>query len=143
MRESSGPDRHDYYSDRPRAVAPRLQVTLSTVPETAVIVHLDGEVDQDTRRFLDDALAQAISDHPPLVIVDLAGLAFCYSSCLNALIAARLDARAAHVEMVLAAASPQTTRLLELTGTDQLFAVHGSVRAALADAGGFRDGTTP
>ncbi|WP_431676186.1 DUF6296 family protein [Kitasatospora sp. KL5] len=125
--------RYDYRADHTRAV-PRLpQVTLTTVPGRAVIVHIEGEVDQDTRRTLEDALARAIGNRPPRLVVDLAGLSFCYSVCLNTLLAARLDAKAVGVQMVLAAATPQTVRLLEITGADEIFTVRGSVREALAD----------
>ncbi|MFD5436929.1 STAS domain-containing protein [Kitasatospora sp. NPDC127067] len=97
-----------------------------------MIVQVQGDVDQETRRTLDDALAEAITARPPLLVVDLAGLAFCYSACVNALLAARLNAIAAGIEMVLAAARPQTIRVLTLTETDRLFTLHDSVRSALA-----------
>ncbi|MFE9428304.1 STAS domain-containing protein [Kitasatospora sp. NPDC006697] len=99
----------------------------------AVIVRLDGEVDLEDRQPLQQALARVAQTRPPRLIVDLTGLVFCHSVCLNALLAARQRARAAGVEMVLAAPPPQTRRVLEITGTDQVFTICSSVRTALAD----------
>ncbi|MEU8511046.1 STAS domain-containing protein [Kitasatospora sp. NPDC048722] len=110
---------------------PPLRVTNTTITGRAVIIHVEGDVDQDTRPTLDLALAEAIAARPPVVVVDLAGLGFCYSVCLNALVAARLDANAVGVRMVLASPTSQALRVLKLTETDQLFTLHDSVRAAL------------
>ncbi|MFF2145140.1 STAS domain-containing protein [Kitasatospora sp. NPDC058190] len=122
------------HADDLQVTTPRLRITTTTVPGTAVIVHLDGEVDQEDRGTLENVLTKAVTDRPPRLIVDLAGLVFCYSVCLNALLTARQDANAAGVEMLLAAATPQTMRLLEITGADEVFTIHPSVRAALTDA---------
>ncbi|MFJ9847371.1 STAS domain-containing protein [Kitasatospora sp. NPDC101155] len=126
------------HPDDLRIVTPRLRITTTTASGTAVIVHLDGEVDQDDRGTLDDVLAKALADRPPGLIIDLSGLAFFYSVCLNALLTARLDAKAAGVEIMLAAPPPQTRRVLEITGADEVFSIHTSVRAALAAAAGRR-----
>ncbi|WP_157855386.1 MULTISPECIES: STAS domain-containing protein [Kitasatospora] len=114
-----------------RPGAPLLRVTSTTIPGSAAIIHVHGDVDQDTRRALDEALAKAIVDRPPLLVVDLAGLGFCYSVCLNALLSARRDANAAGTRMALAAVTPQALRVLKLTETDRLFTLHDSVHAAL------------
>ncbi|MCC9310555.1 STAS domain-containing protein [Kitasatospora sp. RB6PN24] len=124
-------DRQDR-TDTPWVLAPRLRITTTTAPGTAVIVRLDGEADQDDRHELEDTFDRAVRARPPRLIVDLTGLTFCYSVCLNVLLAARLDAKAAGVEMVLAAPPRQTLRLLEITGTAELFTCYAGVRAALA-----------
>ncbi|MER5352052.1 STAS domain-containing protein [Kitasatospora sp. NPDC002551] len=118
----------------PRVLTPRLRITIRTLPGTAVIVRLDGEADQEDRPGLDHALSRALRDRPPRLVIDLAGQTFCYSVCLNALLAARLDANAAGVEMMLAAPPPQTVRLLKITGADTAFTIHPSLHAALAGA---------
>lgn len=117
-----------------RAFTPRLRITSAALPGTAVIVRIEGEVDQEDRHKLDNALLRAVRDRPPRLVVDLTGLTLCYSVCLNALLAARLHARAAGVEMVLAAPPPQTMRVLEITGADEVFTIRATVRAALTGA---------
>ncbi|MFF4818912.1 STAS domain-containing protein [Kitasatospora sp. NPDC001309] len=121
----------------PRHVpTPRLRITTTAAPGGTVIVRLDGEVDQDDRPQLDDALTVALDKRPNRLVVDLAGLTFCYSVCLNALLTARRTANAVGVVMALAAPLPQTVRVLELTGVDEVFTLYPSVRAALAGAPG-------
>ncbi|MFF7586305.1 STAS domain-containing protein [Kitasatospora purpeofusca] len=112
--------------------APLLRITTTTDSGTARIVHLHGEADLDQRPRLDSALERALADHPPRLVVDLAGLRFCDSTVLNALLRTRLAARAAGLLLVLAAPSSQTRRLLKITGTDEVFTVRDSVHAALA-----------
>ncbi|MFH8386678.1 STAS domain-containing protein [Kitasatospora sp. NPDC018058] len=133
MHRLPGSARHEGLDDL-QVTTPRLRITTTTVSGTAVIVHLDGEVDQDDRGALEGVLTKAVADRPPRLIVDLTGLIFCYSVCLNALLTARQDAQAAGVEMLLAAPGPQTLRLLEITGADEVFPIHASVRAALTAA---------
>ncbi|MFI8454316.1 STAS domain-containing protein [Kitasatospora sp. NPDC085464] len=133
MPDPVGSTRHDCPAPL-RVLTPHLRITTTKLPGTAVIVRLDGEADQEDRCRLDNALSRALQDRPPRLVIDLADQTFCYSVCLNALLVARLDAKAAGVEMVLAAPPPQTMRLLEVTGTDEVFTVRSSVRTALAGA---------
>ncbi|MFJ6772644.1 STAS domain-containing protein [Kitasatospora sp. NPDC091257] len=128
-------ERQDDCPDPPPILTPHLRITTTKIPGTAVIVRLDGVADdQEDRRRLNNALSRALQDRPPWLVIDLANQTFCYSVCLNALLAARLGAKAAQVEMMLAAPPPQTMRLLEITGTDAAFTIHPSVHAALGSA---------
>ncbi|MEU9076072.1 STAS domain-containing protein [Kitasatospora sp. NPDC048538] len=111
--------------------APRLRITTSGTPETALVLHLDGQVDQGEHVLLDAGLARAVKERPPRLVIDLAGLTFCDSTGLNALLRTRLEALATGVELVLASPPPQVKRLLELTGTDGVFTIRDDVPAAL------------
>ncbi|WP_354644762.1 STAS domain-containing protein [Kitasatospora camelliae] len=115
------------------ATATLLRITTTTGSGAARIVHLNGQVDQDQRLRLESALERAVADRPPRLVVDLAGLGFCDSTGLNALLKTRIAARAAGLPLVLAAPTSQTRRLLEITGADEVFTIYDSVRAALAD----------
>ncbi|MGO4462866.1 STAS domain-containing protein [Streptomyces sp. M-16] len=116
------------------APVPLLRFTTMTPSGTnARVLSLYGEVDQDRRRQLHDALAEAVRAGPPRLVVDLSGLTFCDSTGLNALLQTRLDADAAGVRLLLAAPPPNVMRLLEITGTAALFTIRGSVPAALVD----------
>ncbi|MFE6746497.1 STAS domain-containing protein [Kitasatospora purpeofusca] len=97
---------------------------------TTVVCRVTGGVDHEHRRLLDETLAKAITDAPALLVVDLAALTFCDSTCLNALLRARNDAEAAGVWMVLSGVGPQLLRLLEITGTVELFTRRAHLRTA-------------
>ncbi|MGJ5830031.1 STAS domain-containing protein [Streptomyces ossamyceticus] len=55
------------------------------------------------------------------LVLDLAGLTFCDSSGITALIAARSHAHAAEVDIALAAVPAHTLRILRLVDLDQIF----------------------
>ncbi|MGW2256135.1 STAS domain-containing protein [Kitasatospora sp. NPDC001660] len=113
-------------------IGPILRITGLATPE-AVVCRLEGEIDQDQRPRLENALARIIRDRPPRLVVDLAGVDFCDSTGLNILLQTRQDAALAGTSLVLAALSPQIRRLLEITGTDDVFTIRDSVHAALHD----------
>ncbi|MEU8926277.1 STAS domain-containing protein [Kitasatospora sp. NPDC048545] len=113
-----------------------LRIAATDLPGSALVLHLHGEVDRDQRAVLEDALTRAVKDCPPRLIVDLAGLSFCDSTGLNALLATRLEAQANSVRLTLAAPPPQLRRLLEITGGDEIFTIRDTVRAALDEATG-------
>ncbi|AUY53728.1 STAS domain-containing protein, partial [Streptomyces sp. CB01881] len=76
---------------------PPLQVTSREATMTTVVCRVEGEADHDTRHLLDAALAKAVADAPAMLIIDLAPLTFCDSTCLNSLLQAHHDAEAAGV----------------------------------------------
>lgn len=96
--------------------------------EQQVIVRVGGEMDIDRAPLLHEALRTLITqpDCPPEVVLDLTELAFCDSSGLNAILRARLAAEEHDRRLSLHAPNPQVTKLLALTGTDQLFPITGT-----------------
>ncbi|MFF7456604.1 STAS domain-containing protein [Kitasatospora sp. NPDC008115] len=111
---------------------PLLRITTAHFPDGAEVVRLDGTVDYDQRARLHDALDRALDGRPHLLVVDLSHLLFCDSTCLNELLRLRLAAQAGGTGLVLAAVPAQARRLLDATGTNEVFTVRPSVRAALA-----------
>ncbi|MFD0260075.1 STAS domain-containing protein [Kitasatospora indigofera] len=99
------------------------------------VVEVTGELDYDTaprvRVALEDALA--VAPVPPILVVDLAGVTFCDSSGLNALLQARIDAQGQGSVLRLARPTPAVARLLEITGADQVFPVDPDVPATVPD----------
>lgn len=93
-----------------------------------VIVRVGGEMDIDRAPLLQEALRTLITqpDCPPEVVLDLTRLTFCDSSGLNALLQARLTAEEHGRRISLHAPNQQVTKLLALTGTDQLFPITGT-----------------
>ncbi|MFD0278947.1 STAS domain-containing protein [Kitasatospora sp. NPDC127111] len=120
-------------SRTPGALAPLLRITAFTAPGQAVVVRLDGEAAPDRRRRLDAALSRMVALRPARLVVDLAGLAYCDTTSLDALLGARAAAQAADVELLLASPTAQARRLLESTGPEELFTIRDSVLAALGD----------
>ncbi|GAA2787402.1 hypothetical protein GCM10010441_10590 [Kitasatospora paracochleata] len=114
---------------------PPLLITVTDLPGTALVLHLDGEIDQDQRAALENALEEAVEACPPRLVVDLSGLTFCDSTGLNALLRTRLAAHAADIDLVIAAPPAQVRRLLDITGAGHVLTTCASVRAALHDHG--------
>ncbi|MFF7590422.1 STAS domain-containing protein [Kitasatospora purpeofusca] len=124
------PRRNAGLSGSTTMTAPLLRITVADLPGIARVVRLDGEVDHDQREQLEDALAHAVADRPPQLVVDLAGLAFCDCAGVNALLKARRQASACGVGLMLVCPPPQVSRLLELTGTGAVFTIRPMVNAA-------------
>ncbi|MGW6864814.1 STAS domain-containing protein [Streptomyces sp. NPDC054901] len=95
-----------------------------------VVVQVAGEMDLDHARHLRAELEAALGRAREEVVVDLSGLAFCDSSGLNALLAARLQAEELGRVLRLAGPSRQMLRLLEMTGARELFRIDAQPPAA-------------
>ncbi|MFD8596007.1 STAS domain-containing protein [Kitasatospora sp. NPDC059646] len=119
------------------ATGPDLRVTVERVSESVCVVRPVGDMDMDRRHQFAAALDEAMQ--PPaarVVVVDLAGLGFCDSTGVNALLTARTTASAAGIRLVVAGPSQQMLRLLEATGADEVFDIEEDVDAALNAADG-------
>ncbi|WP_405021664.1 STAS domain-containing protein (plasmid) [Kitasatospora sp. NBC_00070] len=112
-----------------------LRVTTVDVPGQARVVRLAGETGLAQRDRLGQALAAALREPPPLLVVDLSGLAFCDSTGLSALIRLRLATEDVGTTLVLAAPSRPVIRLIRSVCAEEMFVVHGSIAAALAGTG--------
>ncbi|GJF35127.1 hypothetical protein KNE206_78270 [Kitasatospora sp. NE20-6] len=91
------------------------------------VVELCGDLDLDAVPTLRSALHQAMSRRPvpPMLVVDLAQVAFCDTSGLDALLAARIEAEGRGIPLYLARPSRQVARLLATVGADRLLPVDG------------------
>ncbi|MFH9355170.1 STAS domain-containing protein [Kitasatospora sp. NPDC017646] len=117
-------------ADDSDTIGPCLRITTLSTGET-VVCRLAGEIDQVQRPKLGNALARAVSQRPHQLIVDMAAVSFCDSSGPNALLQTLQDAALAGTLLVLTSLPPQVRRLLEVTGTDEVFTIRDSVYAAL------------
>ncbi|MFE2914387.1 STAS domain-containing protein [Kitasatospora indigofera] len=99
----------------------------ATVRDTPAgpVVEAAGELDLDSvptlRATLRHVLAAAIP--PPALMVDLAAVTFCDSIGLRALLQARIEAERRGTTLRLANPTKAVARVLEITGTDRVFAV--------------------
>jgi anti-sigma B factor antagonist len=97
---------------------------------TARVVRLAGELDLYNAAQVRSALADACTQAPERIVVDLGEVDFIDSTALGVLIETRtkLDNRDG---FLLAAPGLETRRALQISGLDKLFTVHDTVPDAL------------
>lgn len=91
------------------------------------LVSLFGELDLDTVPDLNDVLGSALGTPATVVVVDCAGLDFCDSTGLNALLRAQARAEAQGSRIELARPRPLVLRMLELTGVTEAFTLRDTL----------------
>ncbi|MFE8949350.1 STAS domain-containing protein [Streptomyces sp. NPDC007856] len=91
---------------------------------TGPVLEITGELDYLTAPELRAAFAALALRPGQRLVLDLAGMEFCDSSGITALIAARHHAHAAQADIALAAVPPPTLRVLRIVGLDQIFTLH-------------------
>ncbi|GAA1889466.1 STAS domain-containing protein [Streptomyces durmitorensis] len=96
------------------------------------VVELAGELDHDSFSQLRELLPELHLQAGRQLVVDLAGVTFCDSSGISALIAARNHALAARAVLVLAAVPGHISRILGIVGLDWVFPAYPTAQAAEA-----------
>ncbi|MFH8800837.1 STAS domain-containing protein [Streptomyces sp. NPDC017936] len=97
---------------------------------TGPVLQVVGDLDYTHASELRDLLPALALQPGQRLVLDLAGMAFCDSSGLTALIAARNHAEAARADIALAAVPAPTLRVLRIVGLDQVFPLHPDSEAA-------------
>lgn len=107
--------------------------------ENTAVLSLSGELDLMSSAELRQGIAEAISSGAPAcVVIDLAELAFCDSSGLNALIFAVNSVEAAGGRLVLSGTQGRIARLFSVTGLNRRFQSYDTVGEAMAALPGSR-----
>ncbi|MGW0392026.1 STAS domain-containing protein [Streptomyces sp. NPDC003042] len=96
----------------------------------AVVLTLAGELDHDTAGPLRAAL-DAAARRGGRLVVDMAGLEFCDSTGLNALLHSRITVQETGGSLELAGLRGSVARMFRITGADGVFPVHTDVAQAL------------
>lgn len=104
-------------------------------PGTALLT-VGGEIDTVTAPHLEAALDALLGTGDDTLVADLSHVTFLASSGLAVLIQAAHRAERSHRKLHLVASGRQVRRPLEITGTDQLFELHGDLASAGLPAGG-------
>lgn len=104
--------------------------TTTQATATGPVLALAGELDSSTAPAAHDAIRQLTLGTGDQLVVDLAGLTFCDSSGIAALIAARDFAHRAGAEIALAAVPRHLGKVLALLGLADLFATHATAEQA-------------
>nr|WP_063810430.1 STAS domain-containing protein [Kibdelosporangium phytohabitans] len=91
------------------------------------VVHLAGEIDMATQPDFDGALDEAAGTGSALVIVDLSAITFLASIGLRSLVRANRDVEQAGRAMRVVDGSSAVTRVMEISGLDQLLSIYHTV----------------
>ncbi|OXM59856.1 STAS domain-containing protein [Amycolatopsis vastitatis] len=96
------------------------------------VVTVSGEVDVATAPRLRAEFGALTLERGQLLVVDLAGVTFCDSSGISALIAARNLAEEAEAGVALAAVPDRLSRTFALIGLGDFFPTYPSAEEAIA-----------
>jgi anti-anti-sigma factor len=97
---------------------------------TGPVLEISGDLDHTTAGELRECLTALTLRPGQRLVLDLAGMEFCDSSGITALIVARNHAHAARADVALAAVPAPTLRVLRMVGLDQIFTLHPDSDAA-------------
>jgi anti-anti-sigma factor len=113
------------------AQSPRLE----RAPDVAgaVVIELAGELDLAVCPRLRTLVDEATADGPETLVIDVTEVAFMDSSVLREFLRGHRAVEDAGGRIVVAGAQPTVRRLLELTGTAEMFALADSLDAALGN----------
>jgi anti-sigma B factor antagonist len=118
---------------RPPRSAGSLDLEISHPRPDAALLVVNGELDTLTAPELDAALRELVAEPHRVLVVDLSGVTFLASSGLAVLIRAAHRAEDSDRALHLVVTARAVLRPLEITGSDQLFALHADLAAALRD----------
>ncbi|MEA2170623.1 MAG: hypothetical protein QOF76_3923 [Solirubrobacteraceae bacterium] len=102
------------------SLEPRLE-RLPAPAEGVALLELAGELDLAVSDRLHELIDAIIADEPRLAVADITGVDFMDSTMLRELLRAHRALEEAGSQLVVAGAQPAVARLLELTGTNEVF----------------------
>lgn len=97
-----------------------------------VIVRVQGRLDANSAATLEQRLVASIDGGTRRLVVDCEPLEYISSAGLRVLLVAAKRLRAADGEIGLAALKEPIKEVLDIAGFSSIFAIHGSVDAAVA-----------
>jgi anti-anti-sigma factor len=101
-----------------------VDVTTETLPDGAVVVHVDGELDMATSGALEEALEGTDGGR---VVIDLGGCTFVDSSAVRVLVRAARSAEESGRTLSLVARDPGILRVLQIAAVDTMLPVHSTL----------------
>ena len=105
-----------------------LILSTQPAPDGAVLT-VAGDLDYVSAASLRAAVEAVVLRPGQILTLDLAGLTFCDSSGITALIAIRNHAQARKADIVLTNTPAATVRVLRFVGLDQIFRIHSATEA--------------
>lgn len=98
-----------------------------------LVASFSGDMDYATGPVFRTELLNLLDSGDRCIVLDLAGVPFCDSAGLNALLAARRYAQEIGTILVLARVQVQLRQLLRITGVDEILHVYDEVEGAVTD----------
>jgi anti-sigma B factor antagonist len=99
------------------------------------VMTLPAEIDVSNADQIREDLLAAVAQDASLVIADMSATTFSDSAGVTALVRVARKANASGTGLRLATSAPAVTRVLAITGVDQLIEIYPSVAAAMAAPG--------
>jgi anti-sigma B factor antagonist len=100
--------------------------------DNASVLHVTGEVDVATAPRLREQVVKLVGEGETRIVIDLEGVEFIDSTGLGVLVGALKRARTHGGDVVIVCTQTRILKVLEITGLNHVFEMHGSVRAAVA-----------
>jgi anti-anti-sigma factor len=98
----------------------------------AVVLKLSGRIDSRTAKAAGDALATAIADARPRLVIDLSGLSYVSSAGLRAMLSASGRIKQVGGKMALFGLTGTVREVFSVSGFDKILVVETGRSAALA-----------
>jgi anti-sigma B factor antagonist len=108
----------------------QFEMTRTDHPGVSVL-QARGEIDVATAPEFHASLAELIAEGRAILIVDMSEVSFIDSTGLGVLVSAEKESRAAGHELRLVVTQPHITKLLALTGLDEVFTIVSSTQDAV------------
>lgn len=107
-----------------------ISTSVSHEGEIAVLT-VGGDVDLATVPDFQAAIAEALTQEPTALVVDLSGVDFLASAGLQTLVATH-ESVSRNARFAVVANGPATSRPIQLTGLDQIFSLYPTLAEAIA-----------
>lgn len=112
-------------------MTPEQPITTSVAHRNGVtVVSIGGEIDLSTAEAFEAAIARALAEEPPVLVIELSQVQFMASAGLRILVATQ-EKVSKSAQVAVVAGSPATSRPIELTGLDKVFSLYPTLDDAL------------
>ncbi len=112
-------------------MTPEEPITTSVGHRNGVtVISVGGEIDLSTAPAFEAAIAGALAEEPAVLVIELSGVQFMASAGLRILVATQ-ERVSKSAQVAVVASTPATSRPIELTGLDKVFALYPTLDDAL------------
>ena len=115
-------DRHEAQQPLPGAPPP-FRIDRESAPEGVALLILEGEIDLATTGRFREAIDGVLGEQVRVAVLDVTGVEFMDSTMLRELLRAHRDLQESGSRLIVAGPHPTVRRLLELTGTNEVFEI--------------------